>query len=818
MTSIVTRTGKGAPLSISELDANFTNLNTDKVEKTRVVGAASGELTVTNGGALNQDIQLGLPNTGVSAGTLNNSATQTTPFTVDAKGRITGTSAPVTIAPAFASLTSTPTTLAGYGITDAQPTITGAATTIDTEDLTASRALVSDANGKVAAASVTATELGYLANVTQNLQTQLDGKQGTAAKDQANGYAGLNSSGKLSDAVLPDLAISEYLGEVANEAAMLALTGQKGDWCTRTDVGTIYIITGNPASAGGWMQLSYPGTPVKSVAGKTGVVTLTNTDVGLSAVTNDAQLKIASNLSDLNNAATARTNLGLGNVDNTSDATKNSATVTLTNKTLTLPKINDTSSDHTYNVAVSELTANRTVTLPLLTTNDTFVFQDHAQTLQNKTISGGNNTLSNIGNSSLTNSSITFGSTAVSLGGTVSALNGVSLGQSTAAAGSFTTLSASSTVTLSGGTANGVVYLNASKQVTTGTGLVFDGTNLNTNAGTAATAIGGPGAITSGLFAAKAPLSAHQTAAGVLQYSNSETSIRCYGATGVMGQLAFQLGVGGSADAEYMRLTNAGLGLGVTPSGWSSTSKAIDVGAAAALVGGTSGVGAAIYDNVYINSASQFIYKNDGSAGFYQQSSGAHYWYAIPPGTNNTAAETVNQLMTLNASGFLLLGKTTADPINVGLIAGKLGEFYLTKSTSTNADATYYLYSYGAAAYRFYVGMGGTIYATSTTISAISDQRFKENIQDLDVGLSSILALKPRKFDWKEGKGKNIKGDRGFIAQEFEQVFPDLIDTWKDEPPAGEEPYKAVRADLIPVLVKAIQELTARLESLEQRI
>ena len=75
------------------------------------------------------------------------------------------------------------------------------------------------------------------------------------------------------------------------------------------------------------------------------------------------------------------------------------------------------------------------------------------------------------------------------------------------------------------------------------------------------------------------------------------------------------------------------------------------------------------------------------------------------------------------------------------------------------------------------------------------------------------MALKPRKFDWKEGKGKNIKGDRGFIAQEFEQVFPDLIDEWKDPAPEGEEPYKAVRADLIPILVKAIQELNAKVDA-----
>ena len=61
-------------------------------------------------------------------------------------------------------------------------------------------------------------------------------------------------------------------------------------------------------------------------------------------------------------------------------------TDTLTNKTLTAPQINDTSADHQYIVGVSELIADRTVTLPLLTGNDTFVFADFTQTLTNKTL------------------------------------------------------------------------------------------------------------------------------------------------------------------------------------------------------------------------------------------------------------------------------------------------------------------------------------------------------------------------------------------------------------------------------------------------
>jgi len=59
---------------------------------------------------------------------------------------------------------------------------------------------------------------------------------------------------------------------------------------------------------------------------------------------------------------------------------------TLTSPVLTTPQINDTSADHQYVFAVSELAADRTVTLPLLTGADEFVFKDHTQTMTNKTL------------------------------------------------------------------------------------------------------------------------------------------------------------------------------------------------------------------------------------------------------------------------------------------------------------------------------------------------------------------------------------------------------------------------------------------------
>lgn len=68
---------------------------------------------------------------------------------------------------------------------------------------------------------------------------------------------------------------------------------------------------------------------------------------------------------------------------------KTLTTPAITSPVLTTPQINDTSANHQYVFAVSELAADRTVTLPLLAADDEFVFKDHEQTLDNKTIDGG---------------------------------------------------------------------------------------------------------------------------------------------------------------------------------------------------------------------------------------------------------------------------------------------------------------------------------------------------------------------------------------------------------------------------------------------
>ena len=374
-----------------------------------------------------------------------------------------------------------------------------------------------------------------------------------------------------------------------------------------------------------------------------------------------------------------------------------------------------------------------------------------------------------------------------------------------------------SSLTLPNGTANGVAYLNGSKVLTTGSALTFDGTSLGIGTSSPGAKLDVVGtARVSGLITASgsiqtptdtAELTLGNTVAGNgigLYYNAASDSAKFYNKTG---------------GVDIMTLTRSGnLGLGVTPSAWLASSKVIQVGAGGVIEGRSNSPQVMrVSGNTYLDSSGIARYIGTGNAMAYEQYLGAHTWYTASSGTAGNAIS-FTQAMTLDASGNLLVGKTASGFSNVGIQFEPAGGMVASRSGTTNSDATLVAYSTGAAANRFYVGMAGTVFATNTTISAISDIRFKENVRDLDAGLAEVMALKPRLYDWKEGKGANIKNARGFIAQEFEQVFPDLIDEWRDPAPEGEEPYKSVRQDLIPVLVKAIQEQQAIIEQLKSDV
>jgi hypothetical protein len=123
----------------------------------------------------------------------------------------------------------------------------------------------------------------------------------------------------------------------------------------------------------------------------------------------------------------------------------------------------------------------------------------------------------------------------------------------------------------------------------------------------------------------------------------------------------------------------------------------------------------------------------------------------------------------------------------------------------------------------------------ATSITAPSDERFKEEVVNSTAGLSFINDLRPVTFKWKKEKDlptsmdayvegsetrvMNGNTNHGFIAQEVKAAIDnhseikDGFDMWMEKESDGQQ--RIAPAALVPMLVKAIQELTARIETLE---
>jgi hypothetical protein len=141
-----------------------------------------------------------------------------------------------------------------------QATVTGAATTITGSNLTANRALVSNGSGKVAVSAVTSTELGYLDGVTSAIQTQIDGKQATitgaatsvtSSNLTASRALGSNSNGKIAVANTTVTELNYVHGVTSNIQTQLNAKQSSSDVSTAISnmlkalypVGSIYIGT-----------------------------------------------------------------------------------------------------------------------------------------------------------------------------------------------------------------------------------------------------------------------------------------------------------------------------------------------------------------------------------------------------------------------------------------------------------------------------------------------------------------------------------------------------------------------------------------------
>jgi hypothetical protein len=178
--------------------------------------------------------------------------------------------------------------------------------------------------------------------------------------------------------------------------------------------------------------------------------------------------------------------------------------------------------------------------------------------------------------------------------------------------------------------------------------------------------------------------------------------------------------------------------------------------------------------------------------------------------------------MRIDSSGNLLVGSTTtSNTSGTGIkliptessVSGRARLSIITVE-STSATSGFSLYSTGAAAYRFYIDNDGKPYST-LPLGTISDARLKTNIKNISYGLEDLLKIRPVNFDWKDGSDTNRVG---FIAQELKPIISQAVTDTKNIA-EDETPYMAVtESNLIPVMVKAIQELKAIIDTQATRI
>jgi hypothetical protein len=108
-----------------------------------------------------------------------------------------------------------------------------------------------------------------------------------------------------------------------------------------------------------------------------------------------------------------------------------------------------------------------------------------------------------------------------------------------------------------------------------------------------------------------------------------------------------------------------------------------------------------------------------------------------------------------------------------------------------------------------------------TSITSLSDARDKKDVADLRVGLDFVKGLRPVEFVWDDRSehGKHDIADFGFIAQDLKaaQEDVDMADVLKLVYEANPEKLEASYGKLIPVLVQAIKDLAAKVETLENK-
>jgi hypothetical protein len=341
------------------------------------------------------------------------------------------------------------------------------------------------------------------------------------------------------------------------------------------------------------------------------------------------------------------------------------------------------------------------------------------------------------------------GTASININGTV--------GATTASTGAFTTLTTSSTVTLNGGTANGVAYLNGSKVLTTGSALTFSqsggffSTTFNINSllgspnykgGIVVTEDEAAFTLYGGSNYKILETDGYSTPSNIKFYANNAEQMRLTstglgigtsspgfkldvaGTVNVVNGSNGRINIGatnnylygdssgnfivGTSGSDKLQLTSSGnLGLGVTPSAWNSAIRAVAVGRAGTNIYGFTGSNISGFTANAIFDASDWKYVTTDFATRYQTNGGGHFWFTAPSGTAGNAIS-FTQAMTLDASGYLLVGATSSAGVGVSRLqvgsTGAATSQILVQSTTTHlgvyassAAEMYMAYATGSA-------------------------------------------------------------------------------------------------------------------------
>ena len=183
---------------------------------------------------------------------------------------------------------------------------------------------------------------------------------------------------------------------------------------------------------------------------------------------------------------------------------------------------------------------------------------------------------------------------------------------------------------------------------------------------------------------------------------------------------------------------------------------------------------------------------------------------AVGSGTGLKFFANTAEAARITSDGRLLVG-TTSNPDNSRLTV---------LADGVNAPVSIQVPITGAYTNIFFRNPNGTVGSittngSSTSYATSSDYRLKENVAPMQNALDTVAQLNPVTYTWKA----DGSAGQGFIAHELQAVVPDCVTGEKDAVDAeGNPQYQGVDTSfLVATLVKAIQELTARVAQLEAK-